>query len=147
MRDDYPFYLANEPANPNTDLEVTDKYTGEVASRVAMASAADIDRAIAAAEVATDPMRKMAPYERQAVLNHCVKRITERFEELAMTLCIEAGKPIKDSRGEVSRLIDTFRVAVDALTGAGDQGADGHDGHGYHVRRLSEYLAGGLDEA
>ena len=113
MRDDYPFYLANEPANPNTDLEVTDKYTGEVASRVAMASTADIDRAIAAAEVATDPMRKMAPYERQAVLNHCVERITERFEELAMTLCIEAGKPIKDSRGEVSRLIDTFRVAAE----------------------------------
>ncbi len=69
MRDDYPFYLANEPANPNTDLEVTDKYTGEVASRVAMASAADIDRAIAAAVDATEPMRKMAPYERQTILN------------------------------------------------------------------------------
>jgi hypothetical protein len=27
--------------------------------------------------------------------------------------CIEAGKPIKDSRGEVSRLIDTFRIAAE----------------------------------
>lgn len=113
MRDDYPFYLANEPANPNTDLEVTDKYTGEVASRVAMASAADIDRAIAAAVDATEPMRKMAPYQRQMILNHCVARFTERFDELAMALCIEAGKPIKDSRGEVTRLIDTFRVAAE----------------------------------
>ena len=31
----------------------------------------------------------------------------------AMALCIEAGKPIKDSRGEVSRLIDTFRIAAE----------------------------------
>jgi len=30
-----------------------------------------------------------------------------------MSLCIEAGKPIKDSRGEVSRLIDTFRIAAE----------------------------------
>jgi acyl-CoA reductase-like NAD-dependent aldehyde dehydrogenase len=111
MQQKYPFYLANEPLSPNSDLEVTDKYTGEVATRVALAAADDIDRAIAAAVSAAEPMRKMAPYERQGVLNHCVQRFTERFDELAMTLCIEAGKPIKDARGEVSRLIDTFRVA------------------------------------
>jgi acyl-CoA reductase-like NAD-dependent aldehyde dehydrogenase len=47
------------------------------------------------------------------VLSHCVARFRERAEELALALCIEAGKPIKDSRGEVSRLIDTFRVAAE----------------------------------
>ena len=30
-----------------------------------------------------------------------------------MSLCVEAGKPITDSRGEVSRLIDTFRIAAE----------------------------------
>ena len=44
---------------------------------------------------------------------HCVKRFEERYEELALALCIEAGKPIKDARGEVGRLIDTFRVAAE----------------------------------
>ena len=34
-------------------------------------------------------------------------------DELATSLCIEAGKPIKDARGEVSRLIDTFRIAAE----------------------------------
>ena len=109
----YPFYLANKPESPNSDLEVTDKYTGEVATRVALASAKDIDRGITAAVEATEPMRVMPPYERQAVLLHCVDRFTERFDELAMALCIEAGKPIKDARGEVSRLIDTFRIAAE----------------------------------
>ncbi|MEY4891330.1 MAG: hypothetical protein RIQ75_2460, partial [Pseudomonadota bacterium] len=36
-----------------------------------------------------------------------------RKDELAYALCIEAGKPINDSRGEVGRLIDTFRIAAE----------------------------------
>mgnify|MGYP002623566937 CR=1 FL=1 len=113
MKKNYPFYLANEPCSPNSDLEVKDKFTGEVATRVAMASVEDIDRAIAATVEAAEPMRRMPPYQRQEILNHCVRRFEERFDELAMALCIEAGKPIKDSRGEVTRLIDTFRVAAE----------------------------------
>jgi len=55
----------------------------------------------------------MASYERQNVLMHCVSRFKERFDELAYALCVEAGKPIKDSEGEVTRLIDTFRIAAE----------------------------------
>jgi len=113
MNTSYPYYLANEAQAPNKDLAVTDKYTGEVATHVALAGADVIEEAIAAADAAAAPMRKMPPYERQAILNHCVTRFTERAEELAQALCIEAGKPIKDSRGEVSRLIDTFRIAAE----------------------------------
>jgi acyl-CoA reductase-like NAD-dependent aldehyde dehydrogenase len=112
----YPFYLGNEPVAPNTDLAVTDKYSGEVATRVALADAAVIDRAIDLAVRAAEPMRAMAAYERQAVLQHCVRRFTERAAELAEALCIEAGKPIKDSRGEVGRLVDTFRIAAEEAT-------------------------------
>jgi acyl-CoA reductase-like NAD-dependent aldehyde dehydrogenase len=113
LRDQYPFYLANCAEQPNSDLAVTNKYTGEVATRVALAGADHIDRGIQAAVDANDAMAEMPAYERQDVLNHCVQRFTERFEELAYALCIEAGKPIKDARGEVSRLIDTFRVAAE----------------------------------
>ncbi len=113
LRESYPYYLANRPEAPNQDLEVRDKFSGEVATRVAMADEAAIDRAIAASVAAAEPMARMAAYERQAVLMHCVARFQERAEELAEALCIEAGKPIKDSRGEVGRLIDTFRVAAE----------------------------------
>ena len=41
-------------------------------------------------------MARLPAYERQAVLQHCVDRFKERFDELAYALCIEAGKPIKD---------------------------------------------------
>lgn len=113
LKPNYPFYIANKPESPNQDMEVTDKYTGKVATRVAMARTLEIERGIAAAVEAAEPMAKIAPYERQAVLYHCVKRFQERFEEMSLALCIEAGKPIKDARGEVSRLIDTFRIAAE----------------------------------
>ena len=113
LQESYPYYLGNEPVAPNRDLEVTDKYSGEVATRVALADAAAIDRAIGLAVDAAGPMRKLAAYERQAVLQHCVVRFEERAEELALALCIEAGKPIKDARGEATRLVDTFRIAAE----------------------------------
>jgi hypothetical protein len=109
----YPFYLANRPEQPNADLAVLDKYSGDVATRVALAGPQAIERAIAAAVAAEAPMRAMPPYARQKVLQHCVKRFRERHDELAMALCIEAGKPIRDSEGEVTRLVDTFEVAAE----------------------------------
>ena len=113
LRESYPYYLGNQPETPNTDLEVFDKFSGELATRVPLADPAAIERGIEAAVAAERPMREMPAYERQAVLNHCVSRFEERSEELAMALCIEAGKPIRDSRGEVSRLVDTFRIAAE----------------------------------
>lgn len=121
LKETYPYYLANEAVYDNADLDVTDKFTGAIATRVAMADANAIDQAIAAAVAAEAPMAAMPPYERQAILYHCVKRFTERAEELADALCIEAGKPIKDARGEVSRLIDTFRVAAEEAVRIGGE--------------------------
>ncbi|MEE2751136.1 MAG: aldehyde dehydrogenase family protein, partial [Myxococcota bacterium] len=111
LQEQYPYWLAGEPIAPNADLEVTNKYSGETATRVALADAQAIDTAISAADDSFDATRAMPAYARQDVLNHCVRRFEERFDELADSLCIEAGKPIKDARGEVTRLIDTFRYA------------------------------------
>jgi acyl-CoA reductase-like NAD-dependent aldehyde dehydrogenase len=112
----YPFYLNNVAQQPNADLEITDKFTGEVAFRCALADEATINTAIEGAVQAAEPMARMASYERQAVLQHCVDRFRQRYDELAYLLCIEAGKPIKDAEGEVGRLIDTFKIAAEEAT-------------------------------
>ena len=88
----FPYYLANAPESPNTDLTVTDKYSGEAAYRVALADAAAIERAIGAAADAAAPMRRMPPYARQAVLDHCVRAFTARADELARSLCVDPGR-------------------------------------------------------
>lgn len=113
LKSTYPLYLNNKAALPNTDLEVTDKYTGEVAFRTALATPDVIEEVIAGAVRAAEPMARLASYEKQNVLMHCVARFRERFDELAYALCVEAGKPIKDAEGEVTRLIDTFRIAAE----------------------------------
>ena len=116
LKSTYPLYLNNKAVQPNTDLAVTDKFTGEIAFRTALATPDIIDQAIAGAVRAAEPMAEMASFERQAVLDHCVKRFRERFDELAWSLCVEAGKPLADAEGEVTRLIDTFRIAAEEST-------------------------------
>jgi acyl-CoA reductase-like NAD-dependent aldehyde dehydrogenase len=112
----YPIFVANRPRTPNLDLPVVDKHSGAIAARVPLADRATIDEAIDAAVRAERPMRELPPYARQAVLEHCVARLTARADELALALCVEAGKPIRDARGEVVRLIDTFKVAAQEAT-------------------------------
>jgi acyl-CoA reductase-like NAD-dependent aldehyde dehydrogenase len=107
----YPYYLAGAAEDSSDRLAVTDKYSGEVATQVALADADAIERAIAAAHGARQAMARFPSYARREVLFHCASRFAERAEELAHALCIEAGKPIRDARGEVTRLVDTFRIA------------------------------------
>lgn len=113
MNKSYPYYLANKPASPNRDLVVTNKFTGRVACKVAVANKAAVDRAIGAAARASTPMRRMKSYERRAVLDLCVRRLSDRAEELARVVCVEAGKPIRDARAEVGRMVETFRIAAE----------------------------------
>jgi len=109
----YPYYLANKAQTSKAWMDVLDKYSGKVATRVAVPDAKATEQAIAAAVKAAEPMRQFKPWERQAVLQHCARRFTERRDELAYALCVEAGKPIKDSAGEVTRLIETFGIAAE----------------------------------
>ncbi|MEO9462586.1 MAG: aldehyde dehydrogenase family protein [Marinomonas sp.] len=116
LKDVYPLYLNNKAVQPNTDLAVTDKFTGKVAFRTALATPDVIEEAIAGSVRAAEPMARLASYEKRDVLEHCVVRFRERYEELAYSLCVEAGKPIKDAEGEVDRLIDTFKIAAEEST-------------------------------
>lgn len=121
LKPHYPYYLANQPVSAKQELDVLDKYTGKRATRVALADAAAVRKAIVAAHKAREAMAAFPPDARRDVLEHCVRRFEERFEELAQALCIEAGKPIKDARGEVTRLIDTFRIAAGEATRSGGE--------------------------
>ena len=61
----YPYFLANRPVAANTDLEVLDKYSGAVATRVAFADAATVRKAIDHASDARAAMAAFAPDARR----------------------------------------------------------------------------------
>lgn len=141
FRESYPYYLANEPQAPNADLAVTHKATGETVTRVAKADGAALDRAIAAAHEAAPAMAALPSWRRQEILQSFVDALTERHEELAQALCVEAGKPIKFARTEITRAVDTFRIAAEEAVRIGgeiqpldiSERATGYEGH---VRRV-----------
>ena len=121
MKSAYPYFLANKAVFANEDLEVRDKHTGEIATRVAQADDAVVDEAIAAAERAAPEMARLPSHRRRDVLQHCADRFDERFDELVEILIVEGGKVIKDAKGEVQRLIDTFRIAAEEATRVGGE--------------------------
>lgn len=116
-----PYFLANQPSQGTETIEVADKGTGEIVARVAAADAAAMEKAIASAQSAARACARMAGFERRDVLLHCVERFSADRERLARLLCAEAGKPIRDSRGEVGRLIDTFRIAAEEAVRIGGE--------------------------
>ncbi len=117
----YPYYLANQAIAANQDLEVTDKHTGSIAYQVALASDAEVDRAVSAAVEARRPMAELPAYRRRDVLFHCVEQFRKRHDELVEVLIVEGGKVITDARSEVGRLIETFQIAAEEATRIGGE--------------------------
>lgn len=78
-----------------------------------MADQTMLHQALNAAEAARLPLQQLPAYKRHAILSHCIQRLMERSEELAMIVCQEVGKSITAARGEVQRMIETFRRAAE----------------------------------
>lgn len=116
VQSQYPFYLANSPQQPNADLAVVDKFSDQVVSHVALADRSVLDQAIAAASAAAGPMRRLAAWQRKAVLKQLATQCTKRADELLDLLVVEAGKPIQFARAEVGRLLDTIELAAEEST-------------------------------
>ena len=100
-------------------VDVRSPYSGEVVGRVARGGADDTRRAI---EAAAEAMREPLPaHKRAEILVKVAGYLGRRHEEVAQTICAEAGKPLKTARVEASRAMSTYTMAaVQARTLAGD---------------------------
>jgi acyl-CoA reductase-like NAD-dependent aldehyde dehydrogenase len=100
-------------------IEVRSPYDGSVVGRVPQAGADEARRAV---DVAEKAMRDPLPaHERAAILDRTAAALTERYDEVARTICAEAGKPMKAARIEAQRAVSTFTMAaVEARKLAGD---------------------------
>src|SRR6266487_4358793 len=100
-------------------LEVRSPYSGEAVGRVAKAGAAEAGRAVDAAQrVLAEPL---PAHKRAEILVKVAGAIGRRHEEVARTICEEAGKPLKAAKVEASRAMSTFTfAAVEARKLAGE---------------------------
>jgi aldehyde dehydrogenase (NAD+) len=72
--------------------------TEKVLAEVAQGSAADVDRAVAAATKALPKWAGLPPTERAKYLFRIARRLQERAREFAVAETLDSGKPIKESR-------------------------------------------------
>jgi acyl-CoA reductase-like NAD-dependent aldehyde dehydrogenase len=100
-------------------IEVRSPFDDALVGRVPKAGAAETRRALDAAEAA---FRAPLPaHERAAILERVARALSERAEEVARTICAEAGKPLKAARIEAARAVSTYTMAaIEARTLAGE---------------------------
>ena len=94
-------------------FDVRSPYDGTAVAVVHRAGPEEIERAIADAAAVSAEARALPSWKRAAVLEQISATIAARHEELARTIALEAGKPIKTARAEVDRAVFTFKIAAE----------------------------------
>lgn len=141
MEREFGALIAGRWEKSGTVLEVQSPFDGRLAGRVHLAGPELIGRALASADEAFATLRKMPAWKRVEAISKAAGLMEERGEELARTITLESGKPIKDSRGEVKRAALTFRIAAEEAGRLGGEVvpldiAPGSDGRFAVIRRF-----------
>jgi aldehyde dehydrogenase (NAD+) len=98
---EYGLFIDNEfrPAKPRRTFGVINPATEEPLAKVALASKADVDRAVRAARRAHDTVwSRLSGAERAKYLYRIARIMQERSREFAVVETLNSGKPIKESR-------------------------------------------------
>ena len=106
--------------------DVFNPNTGEVQARVALASSAEIDAAVASALRAQQTWALVNPQRRARVMFEFKRLVEARMDELAELLSSEHGKVVADSRGDIQRGLEVIEFACGvphALKGEYTEGA------------------------
>jgi acyl-CoA reductase-like NAD-dependent aldehyde dehydrogenase len=111
--------VAGEWVETGSWMEVRSPYDGAVVGRVPEGGAEETRRALDAAEHA---LREPLPaHERAAILDRVAAALEEHHDQVAGTICAEAGKPMKAARIEATRAVSTYTMAaVEARKLAGE---------------------------
>jgi succinate-semialdehyde dehydrogenase / glutarate-semialdehyde dehydrogenase len=109
-------------------LSVEDPSTGESLTDVADASTDDAKAALDAAVEAGPEWAQHPPRERGEILRRAFEMIVERADDLALLMTLEMGKPLKESKAEITYGAEFFRwfseeaVRIDGRYGVAPNG-------------------------
>jgi acyl-CoA reductase-like NAD-dependent aldehyde dehydrogenase len=104
-----PYWIAGMPRHGTEVLEIRSPYDGGLAGRTTTATAEDVEAAVSAADSVRAAFAGSPAHLRAGALDHVVRRLTERSEEIAALITAESGKPLTWARLEVARAASTFR--------------------------------------
>ena len=113
MMDDHRLLIGGKRVHGDSVIEVRNPYDDSLITEAPSASEKQLHLAVEKAAAGFEKTRRMSTFERTSVMNNVITGIIARMEGIARTITLEAGKPIKDSRVEVSRSVNTFGIAVE----------------------------------
>ena len=94
--------------------DVFNPATGEVQARVTLASAQELDAAVADAAVAQLKWGATNPQRRARVMMEMVRLLNRDMEALAEALSSEHGKTIPDAKGDIQRGLEVIEYCIGA---------------------------------
>ncbi|KFF59882.1 methylmalonate-semialdehyde dehydrogenase [Cryobacterium sp. MLB-32] len=103
---------AESAATSTRTAPVYNPATGAVAKNVLLASAADVDAAVAVASAAFPGWRDTSQARRQTIMFAFRELLNERKGELANILTAEHGKVTSDALGEITRGLEVVEFAL-----------------------------------
>ena len=89
--------------------EVVDPATREIIGKTALATAADVDLAVVAANKAAAGWAATHADERARIIHRAADLIAERINDIARVLTLEQGKPVPDSLKEIDFGVQLLR--------------------------------------
>jgi acyl-CoA reductase-like NAD-dependent aldehyde dehydrogenase len=95
-------------------LTVLEPATEEVLAEIERAGTDEANAAVARAKAALAGWRAVAPADRSRLLHRLADALESEQEDLAQLEARNAGKPIRDARGEMGMVVDTFRFYAGA---------------------------------
>ncbi|MBQ1061499.1 aldehyde dehydrogenase family protein [Micromonospora sp. C41] len=107
------FYVAGRPAHGEDELTVTHPYDGQPVGRTTLATADQVEAAVAGAARVAAEAAALPAHARAAALDHVSRRLAGRADEVAALITAENGKPVKWAKAEVGRAVSTFRWAAE----------------------------------
>ncbi len=110
---EYGVIVGGSRVETGEPFEIRSPFDGSLVATVHRAGPAEVESAIAAAEAAFQTTRRLPSWKRAEVLSHMAAAIQDRRDELARTIALEAGKPIKTARLEAERAAFTFATAAE----------------------------------
>jgi glyceraldehyde-3-phosphate dehydrogenase (NADP+) len=108
-----PILLAGSPVQRAEKLEIASPWNSQFRRTVSQADKADAETALTAIDASFSVTRALSSWQRSSILQRISDLITKDATALAQLIALEAGKSISDSRLEVARAVQTFRVAAE----------------------------------
>ncbi|MFO0868561.1 MAG: aldehyde dehydrogenase family protein [Pirellulales bacterium] len=108
-----PLFLAGEWITTDRSLPVLNPYDASLVDEVALAGAAEVERALAAAVTGAGIMRRWPAYDRSRVLRKASETLLARQEELGRLISREEGKTLAEGIFEVTRAAETLALSAE----------------------------------